>query len=78
MGETDVRPHRSLRLYVLAVRRTRRRGRLDGKRTTTHWSQAAEIAKRFPGVKLEPHRLFTKDGSVGTSAEVTADIDGPW
>ncbi|MBD9650088.1 GlxA family transcriptional regulator [Ensifer sp. ENS09] len=50
-------------------------GLLDGKRATTHWSQAAEFAKRFPDVKLEPNRIFTKDGNVWTSAGVTAGID---
>ncbi|WP_331376597.1 GlxA family transcriptional regulator [Sinorhizobium chiapasense] len=40
-----------------------------------HWSQAAEFSKRFPEVKLEPNRIFTKDGNVWTSAGVTAGID---
>ncbi len=50
-------------------------GLLNGRRATTHWSQAAEFAKRFPEVKLEPNRIFTKDGNVWTSAGVTAGID---
>ncbi|MDK1493266.1 GlxA family transcriptional regulator [Sinorhizobium sp. 7-81] len=50
-------------------------GLLDGRKATTHWSQAAEFSKRFPEVKLEPNRIFTKDGNVWTSAGVTAGID---
>jgi transcriptional regulator GlxA family with amidase domain len=50
-------------------------GLLDGRRVTTHWSQAAEFARRFPKVKLEPDRIFTTDGPVWTSAGVTAGID---
>ncbi|WDZ79968.1 GlxA family transcriptional regulator (plasmid) [Ensifer adhaerens] len=50
-------------------------GLLNGRRATTHWSQAAEFSKRFPDVKLEPNRIFTKDGNVWTSAGVTAGID---
>ncbi|MCV9960477.1 GlxA family transcriptional regulator [Pararhizobium sp. BT-229] len=50
-------------------------GLLNGRRATTHWSQASEFAKRFPEVKLESNRIFTKDGNVWTSAGVTAGID---
>ncbi|MDE3795792.1 GlxA family transcriptional regulator [Sinorhizobium meliloti] len=50
-------------------------GLLNGRRATTHWSQASEFAKRFPEVNLEPNRIFTKDGNVWTSAGVTAGID---
>jgi transcriptional regulator GlxA family with amidase domain len=50
-------------------------GLLDGHRATTHWSQAAEFAQRFPDVRLEPDRIFTEDGPIWTSAGVTAGID---
>jgi transcriptional regulator GlxA family with amidase domain len=50
-------------------------GLLDGRRATTHWSQAAEFGKRFPAVDLQADRIFTKDGHVWTSAGVTAGID---
>lgn len=50
-------------------------GLLNGRRATTHWSQAAEFARRFPDVKLEPNRIFTRDGNIWTSAGVTAGID---
>ena len=50
-------------------------GLLDGVRATTHWSHAAEFARRFPAVKLDANRIFTCDGKVWTSAGVTAGID---
>ncbi len=50
-------------------------GLLNGRRATTHWSQASEFARRFPEVNLEPNRIFTRDGNVWTSAGVTAGID---
>ncbi len=56
--------------YVLAAA-----GLLDGKRATTHWSRAADLAARFPRVAVEPDRIFIKDGSIWTSAGVTAGID---
>jgi len=48
---------------------------LDGKRATTHWSRAADLAARFPLVTVEPDRIFVKDGSIWSSAGVTAGID---
>jgi transcriptional regulator GlxA family with amidase domain len=55
-------------------------GLLDGRRATTHWSRSADFAKRFPKVRLEPDRIFTRDGPTGrgevwTSAGITAGID---
>jgi transcriptional regulator GlxA family with amidase domain len=56
--------------FILAVA-----GLLDGKRATTHWSRTAEFAARYPRVRLEPDRIFTRDGSIWTSAGITAGID---
>jgi transcriptional regulator GlxA family with amidase domain len=50
-------------------------GLLDGRRATTHWSHAAELARLYPQVRLEPDRIFTRDGAIWTSAGVTAGID---
>ncbi len=50
-------------------------GILDGKRATTHWSAAAELAQRFPAITVEPNAIFIRDGSVWTSAGVTTGID---
>ena len=50
-------------------------GLLDGRRATTHWSRTTEFAARYPDVRLEPDRIFIRDGSVWTSAGITAGID---
>src|SRR6266481_3387997 len=50
-------------------------GLLDGRRATTHWSRARELQTRFPKVKVEEDRIFIIDGSVWTSAGMTAGID---
>src|SRR6185503_14488751 len=50
-------------------------GLLDGRRVTTHWRFAADVASRFPKVRVEPAALFIKDGRFYTSAGVTAGID---
>ena len=50
-------------------------GLLDGRRATTHWRFAADVARRFPRVRVEPNSLFIKDGRFYTSAGVTSGID---
>jgi transcriptional regulator GlxA family with amidase domain len=50
-------------------------GVLDGRRAATHWSFCAELARRFPAVRVESDPIFVRDGSVWTSAGVTAGID---
>ncbi len=50
-------------------------GVLDGRRAVTHWSFCAELARRFPAVRVEPDPIFVRDGPVWTSAGVTAGID---
>ena len=50
-------------------------GLLDGRRATTHWSRTAGFAQRYPKVRLEPDRIFIRDGAVWTSAGITAGID---
>ena len=58
--------------YVLAEA-----GLLEGRRATTHWSRAEDFARRYPGVRLEPDRIWIRDGEVWTSAGITAGIDLP-
>jgi transcriptional regulator GlxA family with amidase domain len=48
---------------------------LDGRRVATHWSVCAELARRFPAVRVESDPIFVRDGPVWTSAGVTAGID---
>ena len=50
-------------------------GALDGRRAVTHWSYCADLARRFPAVRVESDPIFVRDGSVWTSAGVTAGID---
>ena len=50
-------------------------GLLDGKRATTHWSRTDDFARRYPRVRLEPDRIFVRQGEVWTSAGITAGID---
>ncbi|MEH1059437.1 helix-turn-helix domain-containing protein, partial [Micromonospora sp. CPCC 206171] len=50
-------------------------GRLDGRRATTHWAAAAELARRCPDVTVDPDVLFVEDGPVLTSAGAAAGLD---
>lgn len=50
-------------------------GLLDGRRATTHWASAAMLAKRYPKVEVDPDPIYIRDGSVFTSAGVTAGMD---
>jgi AraC family transcriptional regulator, transcriptional activator FtrA len=51
-------------------------GLLDGRRATTHWMFAAQFAKRFPEVEVDPDVLFVDAGDgLYTSAGTAAGID---
>jgi transcriptional regulator GlxA family with amidase domain len=50
-------------------------GLLDGRRATTHWAFAQELHKRYPGIQVEGDRIYVIDGSVWTSAGMTAGLD---
>ncbi len=50
-------------------------GMLNGRRVTTHWRFASDLASRFPFLKVDPNALFIKDGPFYTSAGITAGID---
>jgi transcriptional regulator GlxA family with amidase domain len=50
-------------------------GLLDGRCATTHWASAAELARRYPAVEVDPEPIYLRDGSVWTSAGVTAGMD---
>jgi transcriptional regulator GlxA family with amidase domain len=52
-----------------------RAGLLDGRRATTHWSAAQELARAYPRVRVDPEPIFVRDGRVWTSAGVTAGMD---
>ena len=50
-------------------------GLLDGRRAATHWQYIARFAQRFPAVHVEADPIFVRDGTIWTSAGVTAGID---
>jgi transcriptional regulator GlxA family with amidase domain len=50
-------------------------GLLDGRRATTHWRHAAELASRYPSVTVDPGVLYVDAGPVITSAGTAAGID---
>ncbi|MNI61584.1 HTH-type transcriptional regulator CdhR [compost metagenome] len=50
-------------------------GLLEGRRATTHWAYARQLQERFPSIKVEPDRIYVIDGSIWTSAGMTAGID---
>jgi len=50
-------------------------GLLDGKRAVTHWNFCDRLAREFPKVNVLPNPIFLRDGSIYTSAGITAGID---
>ncbi|MBB5776647.1 GlxA family transcriptional regulator [Nonomuraea jabiensis] len=50
-------------------------GLLDGRRATTHWGLAGDLAARFPLIDVRPDVLFVEDDGIFTSAGAAAAID---
>ncbi|MFF3418783.1 GlxA family transcriptional regulator [Streptomyces sp. NPDC002698] len=50
-------------------------GLLDGRRATTHWRFAELLARRHPGVTVEPDALYIDEGRVVTGAGAAAGFD---
>jgi transcriptional regulator GlxA family with amidase domain len=50
-------------------------GVLDGRRVTTHWHAARDLAEAFPSVSVDPDVLYVDDGQVLTSAGSAASFD---
>lgn len=50
-------------------------GLLDGKKVVTHWKFCDELALKFPQASVQPDPIYLKDGSIYTSAGITAGID---
>ncbi|HEX7305995.1 GlxA family transcriptional regulator [Lentzea sp.] len=50
-------------------------GLLRGRRATTHWEACAHLARLHPEVRVETGPIFVRDGSIYTSAGVTAGVD---
>jgi transcriptional regulator GlxA family with amidase domain len=89
-GATNPQPSspKLLRLLACALESTRRMasictgafiladvGILHGRRVTTHWHYARELQRRLPAARVEEDRIFVRDGTVWTSAGMTACID---
>jgi transcriptional regulator GlxA family with amidase domain len=88
-GRTEAAADRRLLDWISAASATARRtvsvctgafllagaGLLDGRRATTHWAFAEELALRHPGVSVDPQPIFLRDGRIWTSAGVTAGMD---
>ncbi|MFF4710304.1 GlxA family transcriptional regulator [Streptomyces eurythermus] len=50
-------------------------GLLDGKRATTHWIAAGDLAARYPEVTVDPNVLYVDNGQFLTSAGAAAALD---
>ncbi|MCX4725565.1 DJ-1/PfpI family protein [Streptomyces sp. NBC_00440] len=50
-------------------------GLLDGKRATTHWSTAQQLAADHPEVEVDADPIFIRDGDVWTGAGISACLD---
>ncbi|MCF3131146.1 GlxA family transcriptional regulator [Streptomyces olivochromogenes] len=50
-------------------------GLLDGKRATTHWSTAQQLAAEHPSVEVDADPIFIRQGDVWTGAGLTACLD---
>lgn len=50
-------------------------GLLSGRRATTHWLYADELARRYPDLKVDADVLYIDEGDILTSAGSAAGID---
>lgn len=50
-------------------------GLLDGRQAVTHWSFCDRLAREYPSITVRPEPIYLCDGSVYTSAGITAGID---
>ena len=50
-------------------------GLLHGKRATTHWMVAADLAARHPSIVVDPNVLYIDEGQILTSAGAAAGLD---
>ena len=50
-------------------------GLLDGRRAVTHWRYCDQLSREYPQVQVDADPIFVRDGSIWTSAGVTAGID---
>lgn len=48
---------------------------LAGRGVTTHWQFAADVARRFPALRMQADSIYVRDGRFYSSGGVTAGID---
>jgi len=50
-------------------------GLLNGKQAVTHWNFCDRLAREYPQIVVRPEPIYLRDGSIYTSAGITAGID---
>jgi transcriptional regulator GlxA family with amidase domain len=50
-------------------------GLIDGRRVTTHWAVAQQLALHYPAITVDEDAIHVRDGRVRTAAGVTAGLD---
>jgi transcriptional regulator GlxA family with amidase domain len=52
-----------------------RAGLLTDQRATVHWKYAHELARRYPGLQVDPNPIWVQAGNIYTSSGFSAGID---
>lgn len=71
----QVRPHHRLLCICTGALMAGHAGLLDGRQCTTHHNHCDSLRKIAPLARVQENRIFVQDGTVYTSAGVTAGID---
>jgi transcriptional regulator GlxA family with amidase domain len=50
-------------------------GLIDGRRLTTHWAVAKQLAQHYPSITVDEDAIHVRDGRLRTAAGVTAGLD---
>lgn len=50
-------------------------GLLDNRRAVTHWQDVKQLRQQYPAVQVHENAIYLKDGTLYTSAGITAGID---
>lgn len=50
-------------------------GLADGRRVTTHWAVARQLASKYPDLQVDEDAIYIRDGCLRTAAGVTAGLD---
>ena len=50
-------------------------GLLDGRRATTHWRYAGELAARYPQIDVDPRVLYVDEGTLISGAGTASGVD---